>query len=520
MENHTQVPVSTQSLAGDSGAVREHEVGPASSIKEIVEFGKRAYGRFGDATREGFYCIIDTIKALWWLRVGHQLGGDGYARAAKRMGVSRSTAFRIVHLYRHLDEIVKWAEDTDCVLRQRRLTPTWPLVAELLRRFPRTKGGSRRRSPVLERLHAANLELTDKVNTLTNELAAAKEREALLRRTINEQSAEIERLEKERAPAPRGRRSDDEGYILMPPDLHDRLHAEFGEMDDACPHPRPRGFDSLTKDWEPVTYVKAPFNQATEFVHKGIEQMTQGKTSLFVLPVPSYVNLLLNAGADVRPLGRIAWLHAKTGEPWKSPLHCALFVLRDGRCSTRDDTPEGIKFARVWAMPSARTFTIQPIKELLVRYEVGTGWLDPMAGDFSPAELTNDHHPERRARWHMDVLEFAKLAAEMRPEGYDGCLFDPPYSARQVSEHYKSLVGNATQVQTGRKFVSDARGELARLIKPGGHVISFGWNSNGFGKRLGFKVIEILLVQHGGLSHDTIITVERRDTTPIPTMIK
>ena len=63
--------------------------------------------------------------------------------------------------------------------------------------------------------------------------------------------------------------------------------------------------------------------------------------------------------------------------------------------------------------------------------------------------------------------------------------------------------------------MSDARGELARLIKPGGHVISFGWNSNGFGKRLGFKVIEILLVQHGGLSHDTIVTVERRDTTPI-----
>ena len=86
------------------GAVAEHEVGPASSIKEIVEFGKRAYGWFGDATREGFYCIIDTIKALWWLRVGHQLGGDVYARAAKRMGVSRSTAFRIVHLYPHLDK--------------------------------------------------------------------------------------------------------------------------------------------------------------------------------------------------------------------------------------------------------------------------------------------------------------------------------------------------------------------------------------------------------------------------------
>ena len=135
-------------------SVADQEVGPASSVNEIVRFGKRAQERFGEATREGFYGIIDTIKALWWLRIGHQLGGDAYARAAKRMGVSRPTAFRIVHLYPHLDKIVRWAEDAACVQRQRRLTPTWPCVAEMLRRFPRSKGGSRRRIPVLEKLHA------------------------------------------------------------------------------------------------------------------------------------------------------------------------------------------------------------------------------------------------------------------------------------------------------------------------------------------------------------------------------
>ena len=166
--------------------------------------GKRAQARFGDATREGFYGIIDTIKALWWLRIGHQLGGESYARAAKRMGVSRPTAFRIVHLYPHLDKISRWAEDTACVQRQRRLTPTWPCVAEMLRRFPTSKGGSRRRSPTVEKLHAANLELTNKVTTLTMELAAAKQREAELRRTINEQNTQIERLKKGRPPAPRG----------------------------------------------------------------------------------------------------------------------------------------------------------------------------------------------------------------------------------------------------------------------------------------------------------------------------
>jgi hypothetical protein len=76
MEYHTQIPVSTQNLAGDSGSVADQKVGPESPISEIVRFGKRAYERFGDATREGFYSIIDAIKALWWLRIGHQLGGD------------------------------------------------------------------------------------------------------------------------------------------------------------------------------------------------------------------------------------------------------------------------------------------------------------------------------------------------------------------------------------------------------------------------------------------------------------
>ena len=140
--------------------------------------------------------------------------------------------------------------------RQRRLTPTWPCVAEMLRRFPTSKGGSRRRSPALEKLHATNLELTDKVTTLTGELAAAKQREAELRRTINEQNAQIERLENERVPESRGSRSDDEGYILTSPDLRNRLHAEFGEMDDACPHPRPGGFNSLTRDWEACAQPK------------------------------------------------------------------------------------------------------------------------------------------------------------------------------------------------------------------------------------------------------------------------
>lgn len=44
-------------------------------------------------------------------------------------------------------------------------------------------------------------------------------------------------------------------------------------------------------------------------------------------------------------------------------------------------------------------------------------------------------------------------------------------------------------------------------------AISFGWNSQGFGKNLGFKIIEILLVAHGRGHNDTIVTVEERFST-------
>jgi hypothetical protein len=98
---------------------------------------------------------------------------------------------------------------------------------------------------------------------------------------------------------------------------------------------------------------------------------------------------------------------------------------------------------KAWAMPSAWTFTIKPIKELLSRYVPGdgNGWVDPFAGDNSPAEFTNDQHPERKARWHMDSEEFCKMMSTMAGNDtqFNGVLFDPPYSYRQVSEHYQSV---------------------------------------------------------------------------------
>lgn len=169
---------------------------------------------------------------------------------------------------------------------------------------------------------------------------------------------------------------------------------------------------------------------------------------------------------------------------------------------------------KVWAQPSAWTFTIKPIAELLSRYVPadGKGWIDPYAGENSPAEFTNDIHRDRKAKYHMDSLEFCEMLVSDKSPWlwYDGILFDPPYSSRQVSEHYKQAGRKVRSIDTTSNFYSRVMNVVCDRIRPGGYAISFGWNTNGFGKTRGFEQVEILIVAHGGHHNDTLCTVERK----------
>lgn len=51
--------------------------------------------------------------------------------------------------------------------------------------------------------------------------------------------------------------------------------------------------------------------------------------------------------------------------------------------------------------------------------------------------------------------------------------------------------------------------EIARIVKPNGKCISFGWNTNDVGKKRGFQIESILIVAHGGSHNDTLVTVEK-----------
>lgn len=71
-------------------------------------------------------------------------------------------------------------------------------------------------------------------------------------------------------------------------------------------------------------------------------------------------------------------------------------------------------------------------------------------------------------------------------------------------------MGLSFSFEGGQSLFQEEKKLIAPKIQVGGIVICFGWNSGGFGKGLGFEMLEILLVPHGGAHHDTIVTVERK----------
>ena len=152
-----------------------------------------------------------------------------------------------------------------------------------------------------------------------------------------------------------------------------------------------------------------------------------------------------------------------------------------------------INFERVWAMPNKWTFTIKPIRELLKK-EVSGVWIDPFAGENGKkyAKFTNDI-----AEGGVDALTYLK---GLRGK-YDGVLYDPPYSITQARQYgHKEFAS--------MRYWKQIKDEMARLIKPGGKAICFGWSSQGLGKGRGFTLNRILLVPHGGSKNDTIVTIE------------
>lgn len=173
------------------------------------------------------------------------------------------------------------------------------------------------------------------------------------------------------------------------------------------------------------------------------------------------------------------------------------------------------EITRKWSMPNKKTFKIQPIRELIISEMVEGLVIDPFANESSIKSymsdgtlyVSNDIDKTYNTDYHMDALNFLKLFPD---NSVDMVLYDPPYSPRQVSECYKAMEMSVNMQTTQSSYWGNQKKEIARIVKTGGKVITFGWNSGGIGSTNGFEKTKILMVAHGGWHNDTICTVEQK----------
>lgn len=126
-------------------------------------------------------------------------------------------------------------------------------------------------------------------------------------------------------------------YWLTPPDMMDKLRAEWSFDFDPCPYPKPEDFDGLTVEWGKCNYVNPPFGVtmqsgvkkgATAWARKAILEHKKGKTIVMVYPIDKWVLMLLDAGAKVRNLGDVKWCSIEEGKPGKGTGRwIAMFIL-------------------------------------------------------------------------------------------------------------------------------------------------------------------------------------------------
>ncbi len=115
-------------------------------------------------------------------------------------------------------------------------------------------------------------------------------------------------------------------------------------------------------------------------------------------------------------------------------------------------------------------------------------------------EIRNDIDNNMPALYHQDALDLVKELVSYH-DCYDRIVLDPPYSYRKSMELY-----NGHRNSRFKRLLD----ELPKILTEDGKVITFGYHSSVMSNKRGFKIVEILLISHGGAQHDTIATVEER----------
>ncbi len=122
--------------------------------------------------------------------------------------------------------------------------------------------------------------------------------------------------------------------------------------------------------------------------------------------------------------------------------------------------------------------------------------------------FTNDINPNSKADYNMDAIDFLNLMV-MEGHEFDLILFDPPFSFRQADRY----VGSVTNVYTAPAYVKRCYESMYKIVKPGGYILKFGFNSTRDHK--GLTLVEMWCINHGGNHNDTLVTLWQRQNEDI-----
>lgn len=129
-------------------------------------------------------------------------------------------------------------------------------------------------------------------------------------------------------------------FWATPPALLAALNEEFRFDCDPCPNPRPEGYDGLTAPWGLSNYVNPPFTGGVRhWVNRAILEHCRGATVVMVLPMfqERSICAMMDAGAELRWLGRVRWCDLQTGRPSEKReselTPCVALILRGERWS-------------------------------------------------------------------------------------------------------------------------------------------------------------------------------------------
>lgn len=140
-------------------------------------------------------------------------------------------------------------------------------------------------------------------------------------------------------------RVDTKHYWITPPDVLNRLDAEFNFDFDPCPFPRPDGFNGLEVDWGEMNWVNPPFTGMAKvpgkrkigpmaWARKALTEREKGNTSVLIFPIYQVrvISFLEDHEAEIRYAGKIRWLACedRTPNPTASSniQPCLLLIVR------------------------------------------------------------------------------------------------------------------------------------------------------------------------------------------------